>query len=86
MICASLSWFLAFNNSCLTPALVNSWLTSSLVSTDATPTRTGLPVLCISFTVLTTALNLPLSDEYIKSTWSSRITGLFVGIHTTFVL
>ena len=59
IISASRAWFLAFNISCFSPALVKSELKYSLTSTEIVPIRIGWPVSWICLTALTIDLYLP---------------------------
>ena len=81
-ISASFSWNLAFNTLCLMPFFLSMPESSSDFSMEMVPTSTGWPLAWHSSICCTMARNLPASVLYTTSGWSTRCTGLLVGIST----
>ncbi len=80
---ASRAWFLALSTSCRMPRLV-SWADSfSDFSMLTVPTSTGWPRLFASPISSQMAANFSASLRNMRSSSSSRTTGLFVGMTTT---
>ena len=83
IISASLSWCLAFNNSCGIFERFNKSDNSSECCIDAVPTSTGCPFSNNSCIFATIALYFARPVIYITSGKSFLITGIFVGTITT---
>ncbi len=81
-ISASFSWFLAFRTLWRMPRFLSMSESCSDFSMDTVPTSTGCPFSWHSAIWLTTARSLPASVLYTTSWWSTRCTGLLVGIST----